>query len=71
MICFRTRQAASDVASDVWLFVVDRAAVKRLPETSVPQIAKVNRLITATWVEGDKLYFLGTLGDEQTIKQYL
>jgi hypothetical protein len=34
-------------------------------------LAKVNRLITATWVQGDRLYFLGTEGDTTAIKQYL
>jgi hypothetical protein len=72
MICFRTSRALpQDAASDLWLFVVDRAAVKNAPEGNLPQVAKVNRLVTATWSHGDKLYFLGTLGDESTLKQYL
>ena len=71
MVCFRTSQAAPDVTSDMWLFVVDRGSVKKLPVLSTPQISRVNRLMTATWIQGDKLYFLGTAGDEQTIKQYL
>ncbi len=65
MICFRTgKPLAPGVASDLWLFVVDRAAVKKVPEETGRQIAKVNRLITATWTEGGKLYLLGTSGEE-------
>ena len=72
MICFRTgKPLAPGVASDLWLFVVDRASVKNVPVGAAPQFAKVNRLITAIWTQGDKLYLLGTAGDEQTIRQYL
>jgi hypothetical protein len=31
----------------------------------------VNRLITATWTEGDKVYLLGTEGNEPAIQQFL
>ena len=72
MICFHTGQtSAANEASDLWLFVVDRAAMKDAPAGASPQLSKVNRLITATWTQGDKLYLLGTAGDEQTIRQYL
>jgi hypothetical protein len=72
MICFRTgRPLAPGGQGDLWLFVVDRASVKGAPAGNSPQFSRVNRLITATWTQGDKLYLLGTEGDEQTIKQYL
>ena len=72
MICFRTgRPLAPGGQGDLWLFVVARASVRGSPAGSSPQFSKVNRLITATWTQGDKLYLLGTEGDEQTIKQYL
>jgi hypothetical protein len=72
MICFRTAKSpAPDGQSDLWLFVVDRTSVRGSPAGSSPQFSKVNRLVTATWTQGDKLYLLGTEGDEQTIKQYL
>ena len=72
MICFRTgKPLAPGAASDLWLFVVDQAAVKKTPAGTGRQFAKVNRLITATWVQGGKLYLLGTSGEEATIKQYL
>ena len=72
MICFRTgKPLAPGAASDLWLFVVDRDSVKKIPAGAAPQFARVNRLITATWTQGDKLYLLGTEGDEKTIRQYL
>jgi hypothetical protein len=72
MICFRTdKSLAAGGQSDLWLFVVDRASVKNSSAGDLPQFSKVNRLITATWTQGGKLYLLGTEGDEQTIRQYL
>jgi hypothetical protein len=72
LVCFRTgKPLPPGTGSDLWLFVVDRASVKDAPEATIPQLAKVNRLITATWSDGDKLYFLGLEGGEQDIKEYL
>ena len=72
MICFRTNRALpAGAASDLWLFVVDRGTVKNVPDGSVPRLAQVNRLMTATWTQGCRLYFLGVAGDESTIKHYL
>jgi len=75
MVCFHTgkpgQPGAKNEKSDLWLFVVDRNEVPGAPETAVPKIAQVNRLITATWAEGGKLYFLGLEGREQDLRQYL
>ncbi len=71
MVCFRTRQAAPQTTSDLWLFIVDRTSVKESPAGTAPQVSKVNRLMTATWTYGDQLYFLGTAGDLKTLQQYL
>ena len=72
MICFHTgKPLAPGAASDLWLFVVDRASVKNAPAGAAAQFAKVNRLITATWTQGDKLYLLGIEGEEPAIKTYL
>jgi uncharacterized membrane protein YbaN (DUF454 family) len=72
MICFHTgKPPASDEPGDLWLFVIDRTSVKTAPAGVSPEFFKVNRLITAMWTQGDKLYLLGTEGDEQTIRQYL
>jgi hypothetical protein len=72
MICFRTgKPLPPGQPGDLWLFVVDRASVKKAPSTGPPQLARVNQLMTATWSQGDKLYLLGTAGDEQTIQRLL
>jgi hypothetical protein len=72
MLCFRAGTAASaNWKSDIWLFVVDRGSVKGAPAGDSPEFAKVNKLITATWTEGGKLYLLGTIGDEQLIRRWL
>jgi hypothetical protein len=72
MICFRTgKPLAPGEQSDLWLFVIDRALVKNAPPAGPPHLAKVNQLITAVWAQGDKLYLLGTEGDEQTIRRLL
>jgi len=72
LVCFRTgRPLPRGAQSDLWLFVVDRGAIKNAPGTSSPQVAKVNRLITATWTDGSKLYFLGLDGAEAELRQYL
>jgi hypothetical protein len=72
MICFRSgKPLPHDQYGDLWLFVVDRGAVKDAPEMSSPQFAEVNGLMTATWTQGDKLYLLGIQGDESDLKKYL
>lgn len=72
MICFRTgKPLPPGDQSDLWLFVVDRNAVDKSPESSATIIAPVKGLITAVWTQGASLYLLGTAGDENTIRQYL
>ena len=72
MSCFRTgRPLPSGQASDLWLFVVDRSALKNAPAAGPPRFATVNRLATAVWTQGDKVYLLGTEGDEPILRQFL
>jgi len=72
LICFRTgKPLPPGVASDLWLFVVDRASVGNAPNPNAPQFARVSRLITATWTEGNNLYLLGVQGPESDLRQYL
>lgn len=72
MICFRTGKPLSPgESSDLWLFVVDRSAIKNAPAADSPLFAKVNKLFTATWTRGDKLYLLGTISDEETLRGWL
>jgi hypothetical protein len=70
MLCFRAGPPAAAVGkSDIWLFVVDRASVKDAPAAGSTEFARVNKLMTATWTQGDKLYLLGAAGDEQEIRR--
>jgi hypothetical protein len=72
MICFRTgRPLPPNQSSDLWLFVVDRASLKDAPADGQPRFAAVKGLITAAWAQGDKVYLLGTEGDESTIREFL
>ena len=72
MICFRTGKPLSPgQQSDMWLFVVERASVKEAPDTAIAQLAPVNRLTTAVWTQGYKLYLLGMEGDEQAVRRFL
>lgn len=72
LICFRTgKPLPRGAAADLWLFVVDRGSVPNAPGSGDPRIARVNRLDTATWTEGGKLYFLGVEGGAGEIRRYL
>jgi hypothetical protein len=72
MICFRTgRPLPPNQSSDLWLFVVDRASLRGAPENSQPRFAEVKGLITAVWARGDKVYLLGTEGDESSLRKFL
>jgi len=72
MICFHTgKPLPPGQQGDLWLFVVDRASVKSAPETDLPRLAAVNRLVTATWVKDGKLYLLETEGTAPAIRPYL
>lgn len=72
MVCFRTgKPLPPGEQSDLWLFVIDRSRVKDAPPAGSRQFVQVSRLQLVTWTEGDKLYVLGTTGDEQALKRYL
>jgi uncharacterized membrane protein YbaN (DUF454 family) len=72
MVCFRTaKPLPPGQQSDLWLFVIDRTAVKDAPPAGSRQFVQVNKLMTVTWTQGQKLYVLGMEGDEQTLRQYL
>lgn len=72
MICFRTgKPLPPGQQSDLWLLVIDQSAVNGASAVNAPQFAPVNGLITATWTQDGKLYFLATQGDQQTIQKFL
>jgi hypothetical protein len=56
---------------DLWLFVVDRAALPDAPAAGPPQFASVGKLATAGWSEGEVTYLLAIAGDEKNLRKYL
>jgi hypothetical protein len=73
MLCFRTGQPLRPgQASDLWLFVVDRTALKDPPAPGdPPRILDVNRLTAAVWTLGDRVYLLGVAGNPATLQRFL
>ncbi len=72
MICFHTgRPLPPNQSSDMWLFVVDRASVKDAPAAGEIRFVAVNRLATAVWAQGDKVYLLGTEGGDSAVRRFL
>jgi len=72
MVCFRTGQPlAPGAQNDLWLFVVERSALKHPLDPKAPELARVRRLATATWADGQRIYLLGVAGNEQMLRQYL
>jgi len=72
LICFRTgKPLPAGESSDLWLFVVDRSKLKDAPAPGAPALANVNRLITATWTDSNKVYLLCVAGDAATLRTYL
>ncbi len=72
MICFRTgKPLPPNTPGDLWLFVVERTAVKDAPDSGPPRISRINNVSVATWIQNGKLYLLGTPGDETAIQKFL
>jgi hypothetical protein len=72
MICFNSGKKADPKAADLFLFVIDRAAVGNPPATNSAQVARISRkLATASWSAGGKVFVLAGLGDEAFVRNYL
>jgi hypothetical protein len=71
MICFNSGKPSDPTEPDLFLFITDRSAVPGAPPTnSPPQLAKISRLMTVSWSDGDKTYVLGGRGDEESLRKY-
>jgi hypothetical protein len=57
--------------NDLWLFVVDRAALPDAPATESPQFASVGQMATASWSQDDSTYLLAMRGDTENLRKYL
>jgi len=72
MVCFRSGQpVARGQASDLWLFVIDRASVPDAPAAASPTVTPVNRATTASWSEDGKTYVLVTDRDAAFLRNFL
>jgi hypothetical protein len=71
MICFSSGKNANPTQpSDLFLFVIDKAAVASAPKAEEAQFVQLNRLGTVTWSAGNKTYVLGGFGNETFVRQY-
>ena len=72
MICFRTgRPLVNGQQVDLWLFVIDQAALADPPAAGAPQFKQISRLATATWNANGKVYLLGTTAEATVLNQFL
>jgi len=55
----------------LWLFVVEKAAIRNAPATVAPQIKTVDPMATAVWSQDGDTYLLVVQGDQQSLKKYL
>ena len=65
MVCFER-----DDKQLLYLFVLDQTAVKDSP-SGTPDVAPVNKLMTASWSSGKRTYVLAGPEDAQSIRKYL
>ena len=71
MVCFRTgKPLAPGAKSDLFLFVIDRKALPGLRVSNVPEFASVNKLVTASWIAGERVYLLAGF-DEASLRRGL
>jgi hypothetical protein len=71
MVCFRSgRPLPAGTKSDLFLFVIDRADVTGEPVLDSPQFHKINKVMTASWSQGDKTYLLAARGDESFLRKF-
>jgi len=70
MICFHSGKTSNPTEPDLFLFMTDRAAVTNAPEPNAMQFAKLAKLTTVSWSEGDKTYVLGARGSEEELRRY-
>jgi hypothetical protein len=72
MLCFHSGgQLGPGEKSDLWLFVIDHAAVPGAPSTDAPVPARVNSQLTAaSWTQGNRTYILAGRGNEEFLQKY-
>jgi hypothetical protein len=72
MICFRSgKPLPAGDKSDLFLFVADANSVPDAPRSAAPVMGQTNKLMTAGWSEGGRVYLLAASGDENFLRKYL
>jgi hypothetical protein len=55
----------------LWLFVIEKTAVRNAPATAAPQIETVDPMATAVWSQDGNTYLLVVQGDQKALEKYL
>lgn len=71
MVCFNTGRNGQPHEPDLFLFVIDRSAVRQAPPHTPEVVRLSRRFVTASWTSGSKTYVLGVRGDESLLRSYL
>ena len=71
MVCFNSGRNGKPNEPDLFLFIINRAAVQKAPPP-VPEFVQLSRrFATASWSAGDQAYVLGVRGDQKLLRSYL
>ena len=57
--------------NDLFLFIIDRAALPDPPPGQTPQFARAGTMTTVSWSFGDNAYVLATKGSEEDLRKFL
>lgn len=57
--------------TNLYLFLIQRSAFDNTPVPSKPEFARVGRLLTASWMVGDRVYLLAGPNDQTFLQSYL
>jgi hypothetical protein len=71
MICMNSGKNGAPMTPDLFLFVVDRSAIEDPPPGASAQKAAIDRLATASWSAGDKIYLLAASGEARQLVRNL
>jgi hypothetical protein len=72
MICLNSGKKDVPKSGDLFLFIVDKTAVKGPLPGPTPVITQDRKnIVSSSWTSGDKTYILAGLGDEAFIKPFL
>lgn len=66
LVCFRLNEA-----KDLYLFIINDSDLPNPPPGAGPEMARVNKLMTASWRSMGKTYLLAGEGDEAFLRKFL